>query len=94
MNGHKKQLLYAITGIIVFAFMAVENIHAQAATWDFTPMFVVTSFLIKMYLDKTKNPKSDAKISFTSMAGHCQDWSDKAVLTLIAEKVTENKEYL
>ena len=46
---------------------------------------VATRFL-KMFLDKTDNPKSDAKISFTPMAGHCQEWNDKAALTLIAEK--------
>lgn len=48
---------------------------------------VATRFL-KMYLDKTENPKSDAKISFTPMAGHCQEWSDKAVIMMIAEKVS------
>jgi len=47
---------------------------------------VATRFLQK-FMDKTENPKSDAKISFTAMAGHGQEWSDKAVLTLIAEKV-------
>ena len=46
---------------------------------------VATRFLQK-YLEKTENPKSDAKISFTAMAGHTQEWSDKAVLTMIAEK--------
>ena len=51
---------------------------------------VATRFL-KMYLDKTENPKSDAKISFTPMAGHCQEWSDEAVLTMIAEKVSKKK---
>jgi hypothetical protein len=50
---------------------------------------VATRFL-KMYLDKTENPKSDARISFTPMAGHCQEWSDKAVLKMIAEKVSKN----
>ena len=48
---------------------------------------VATRFL-KMYLDKTENPKSDAKISFTPMAGHCQEWSDKAVLMMVAEKAS------
>ncbi|NQU54804.1 MAG: hypothetical protein HQ522_19965 [Bacteroidetes bacterium] len=47
---------------------------------------VATRFL-KMYLDKTENPKSDAKISFTPMAGHCQEWSDEAVLKMIEDKV-------
>jgi S-formylglutathione hydrolase FrmB len=46
---------------------------------------VATRFL-KMYLDGTQNPKSDAKISFTPLAGHCQEWSDIAVLKMIAEK--------
>jgi len=49
---------------------------------------VATRFL-KMYLDKTENPKSDAKISFTSMAGHCAEWSDTAVLKMVAEKASK-----
>ncbi len=51
---------------------------------------VATRFLQK-FLEKTENPKSDAKISFTPMAGHTQEWSDKAVLTMIAEKSAGNK---
>ena len=47
---------------------------------------VATRFL-QTFLNKTQNPKSDAHISFTPMAGHGQEWSDKAVLTLIAEKL-------
>ena len=47
---------------------------------------VATRFL-KMSLDKTENPKSNAKISFTAMAGHCQEWSDEAVLMMIKEKI-------
>ena len=49
---------------------------------------VATRFL-KMYLDKTENPKSDAKISFTAMAGHCAEWSDVAVLKMVAEKAAK-----
>ena len=49
---------------------------------------VATRFL-KMFLDKTDSPKSDAKISFTPMAGHCQEWNDRAALTLIAEKAAQ-----
>ncbi|WP_229250450.1 alpha/beta hydrolase-fold protein [Emticicia aquatilis] len=49
---------------------------------------VATRFLQK-FLDKTENPKSDAKVSFTAMAGHGQEWSDKAVLTLIANKIAK-----
>jgi hypothetical protein len=44
-----------------------------------------------MFIDKTENPKSDAKISFTAMAGHCQEWSDTAVLTMVAEKAATIK---
>lgn len=47
---------------------------------------VATRFL-KMYLDSTANPKSDAQISFTPLAGHCQEWSDKVLLKMIADKV-------
>ena len=50
---------------------------------------VATRFL-KMYLDKTENPKSDAKISFTSMAGHCAEWNEKNVLMMVAEKAAKN----
>jgi len=49
---------------------------------------VATRFL-KMYLDKTENPKSDAKILFTAMAGHCAEWSDAAVLKMVAEKAAK-----
>ncbi len=49
---------------------------------------VATRFL-KDFLDKTENPKSDAVVSFTPMAGHCQEWNDKTVLSLIAKKVSE-----
>ena len=51
---------------------------------------VATRYL-KSFLDKTENPKSDAKISFTPMAGHCQEWDDIAVLTLIEAKILEKK---
>ena len=49
---------------------------------------VATRFL-KMYLDKTENPKSDAKISFTPMAGHCAEWNDQTVLLMVAEKAAK-----
>ena len=48
---------------------------------------VATRFL-KMFLDQTEHPKSDAKISFTPMAGHCQEWSDKRVLMMVAGKAS------
>ncbi|MVM36661.1 hypothetical protein GO730_01550 [Spirosoma sp. HMF3257] len=51
---------------------------------------VATRFLQK-FLEKTENPKSDAKLSFTAMAGHGQEWSDKAALTLIAERVAKKQ---
>lgn len=47
---------------------------------------VATRFL-KDFLDKTENPKSDAKVLFTPMAGHCQEWNDRAALTLIGARV-------
>ena len=43
---------------------------------------------LKMYLDKTVNPQSDTKINFTAMAGHCQEWSDEALLLMVAETVS------
>jgi len=49
---------------------------------------VATRFL-KMYLDKTENPKSDASINFTPMAGHCQEWSDENVLRMVGKKAAE-----
>jgi hypothetical protein len=48
---------------------------------------VATRFLEK-FIKQTENPKSDAKISFTAMAGHKQEWSDKAVITMVAEKAS------
>jgi len=38
-------------------------------------------------LQKQDNPKSDAQISFTPMAGHCQGFSNKKVLMQIKEKL-------
>lgn len=46
---------------------------------------VATRYLQK-FLDKTTNPKSDAIIRFTAMAGHTQEWSDKAVIEMVAVK--------
>jgi hypothetical protein len=56
-------------------------------TGDMDGLFsnVATRFL-QSSLSKTENPKSDAKISFTPMAGHCQEWNDRAVLRMVAEK--------
>lgn len=51
---------------------------------------VATRFF-KMYLDKTTQPKSDAKISFTPMAGHIAEWNDISVLKMIGEKVAQLK---
>lgn len=52
---------------------------------------VATRFF-KAFMDSTKNPVSDAKISFTPMAGHTQEWSDKVVISMLAEKAaTANK---
>lgn len=48
---------------------------------------VATRFL-KMYLDSTKNPKSDAVIRFTPMAGHCEEFSDDDVLKMVSEKAS------
>jgi hypothetical protein len=48
---------------------------------------IATRFLQK-FLDKTENPKSDATISFTAMAGHTQEWSDEAVITMVAAKAS------
>jgi len=41
----------------------------------------------KMFIDKTENPKSDASINFTAMAGHGAEWSDKHALELIAKRI-------
>lgn len=49
---------------------------------------VATRFLQK-FLEKTTNPVSDAKISFTPMAGHTKEWSDEAVIRMVAEKAAK-----
>ena len=41
----------------------------------------------KAFIDKTENPKSDASINFTAMAGHGAEWSDKHALELLAKRV-------
>ncbi len=51
----------------------------------------VATRYFKKYLDGTSNPKSDAKISFTPMAGHTQEWSDIAVIKMVAEKAAQKK---
>ena len=51
---------------------------------------VATRFLQK-FIEKTENPKSDAVIKFTPMAGHTQEWNDKAVLMMVAEKAAKAK---
>lgn len=49
---------------------------------------VATRFL-KSYLDSTNNPKSDAIIRFTPMAGHCEEFSDDEVLKMVWEKANQ-----
>ncbi len=51
---------------------------------------VATRFFQK-FIEKTENPKSDAIIKFTPMAGHTQEWSDKAVLQMVANKAAGTK---
>ena len=51
---------------------------------------VATRFL-KMFLDKTENPKSDATVNFTPMAGHCQEWSDEEVIKMVGKKAYSQK---
>lgn len=51
---------------------------------------VATRFL-QTFLENTENPKSDAKINFTPMANHCQEYSDEAVLEMIVKKTAEKK---
>lgn len=51
---------------------------------------VATRFLQK-FLEKTTNPVSDAKISFTPMAGHTKEWSDEAVIRMVAAKAAMAK---
>lgn len=46
---------------------------------------VATRFF-KVFMDSTQNAISDAKISFTLMARHTQEWSDKVVISMLAEK--------
>ena len=40
------------------------------------------------FIESTQNPRSDAQISFTPMAGHCAAFSHKDVLMKVAEKVS------
>jgi len=49
---------------------------------------VATRFL-KLFLDKTENPKSDATINFTPMAGHCEEFSDDDVIMMVGKKAAE-----
>lgn len=49
----------------------------------------VSTRVFKSFMDSTQNPTSDAKISFTPMAGHTQEWNDKNVLMMVAEKANK-----
>lgn len=51
---------------------------------------VATRFFQK-FIEKTENPRSDAIIKFTPMAGHTQEWNDKAVINMVAEKAAKVK---
>lgn len=42
---------------------------------------------LAQFLEKIENPKSDAEIIFTPMEGHCSQYSHKAVLEKIQEKL-------
>jgi hypothetical protein len=46
----------------------------------------VSTRVFKAFMDSTKNPTIDAKITFTPMAGHTQEWNDKNVLMMVAGK--------
>lgn len=48
---------------------------------------VATRFF-QQFIEKTTNPKSDAVIRFTPMAGHTKEWSDKAVLQMVEAKAS------
>ena len=49
----------------------------------------VSTRYFKKFLDSTTHPVSDAKISFTPMAGHTQEWNDMNVLKMVAEKANK-----
>lgn len=52
----------------------------------------VAARFFQKFIEKTENPKSDAQLHFTPMAGHSQEWSDKAVLRMVAEKVKAHQD--
>jgi len=41
------------------------------------------------FISQTENPKSDAEIVFTPMAGHCSHYSDREVLRQIGERLSD-----
>jgi hypothetical protein len=43
------------------------------------------------YLKTTENPKSDAKITFSAMNAHCEQFDNKDVLEMISERVNSMK---
>jgi len=43
----------------------------------------VSTRFFQKFMESTVNPKSDAEFHYTSMAGHCQEYSDKEVLKMI-----------
>ena len=58
----------------------MDKYYSNLAVWSLNKFF-----------KSTKNPKSNAKVTFTPMAGHGQAWSDKNVLKMVAAKVAKIK---
>lgn len=56
----------------------MDGLYSNVATW-----------FLKKYLDTTTDPKSDATIIFTPMAGHMAKWSDRSALTLVAHRAEQ-----
>lgn len=65
-----------ITGKIWIWGADMDNFYLNPALREFENM-----------LSEKENPKSDAVITFSPMAGHCQEYNDKKVLLQIKEKL-------
>ena len=65
----------------IFIWMGdMDNFYLNSATREFAS-----------YLNNTTNPASDADIVFSSMEGHCWQYSHKKVLLKIQKKIEQNK---
>ncbi len=77
---HWEELGPKLEGKIFIWMGDMDHFYLNSATRVFASFF-----------KQTTNPKSDAEIVFTPMAGHCSEYSHLTVLQMMQEKIEENE---